>query len=117
MDKEKEKQYMMTAIMKEFNYQPPLSLPDICEGLVNQGYGNVEQYKEQLQETDKLLSRCEGIIREQRKQAVKEFVKKLESMEECIEDKAAQTSDCYVKTDNIRKLFKELYGENKKNDK
>jgi len=48
MDKESEKQYMMTAIMKEFNYQPPLSLPEICEGLVRQGYGNLEQILEKF---------------------------------------------------------------------
>lgn len=43
MDKEHEKQWMMTAIMKEFNYRPPMSLEKICEGLVHQGYGNVAQ--------------------------------------------------------------------------
>lgn len=43
MKDESEKQYMMTAIMKEFNYQPPMSLEGICEGLIRQGYGNVKK--------------------------------------------------------------------------
>ena len=43
MDKETEKQFMLTAIMKDFNNLPPLSLPKICEALVKQGYGNLAQ--------------------------------------------------------------------------
>lgn len=51
MDKEKEKQYMMTAIMKEFNWRPPMSLERICEGLVHQGYGNVKQAVKEFAES------------------------------------------------------------------
>ena len=61
MDKEKEKQWMMTAIMKEFNYQPPMSLEKICEGLVHQGYGNVAQaVKEFAEKLIELYANEEG---------------------------------------------------------
>ncbi len=86
MDKEKEKQYMMTAIMKEFNYQPPLSLPDICEGLVNQGYGNV-------------------------KQAVKEFAAKAWKRIHEILDLETDYTPSMICRDIFDRLIKELYGD------